>query len=219
MKLLKQNYYLRKILIAVAIVAIELLISAPAFAHHPLDGRLPTNFFEGIISGLGHPIIGLDHLAFIIASGLIARKITGGMIIPVAFVIATGIGTGIHLAAFSLPIPEIIIAASVVLFGILLTASRKRQKDRKYSLKITGLAALAGIFHGFAYGEGIFNAEPTPMAAYLIGFTIIQLAIALCTYVLAGQLTKSIALKHITQFAGIVIASCGIIFLSSAIIG
>ena len=47
-------------------------LAAPAFAHHPLDGKIPSNLFEGFMSGLGHPVIGLDHLAFVIAVGLIA---------------------------------------------------------------------------------------------------------------------------------------------------
>lgn len=217
MKSLKQNSYVRKLVIAAVIVAIELLISAPAFAHHPLDGRLPSNFFEGIMSGVGHPVIGFDHLAFVIASGLIALKITGGILIPLAFVIATGIGAGIHLASISLPIPEIIIAASVVIFGILLAIKGKRQKNLNYGLKITAIAGLAGIFHGFAYGEGIFGAEATPMIAYLIGFIMIQLAIALGTYLIANQAIKSIPAKYLTRFAGSAIASCGIVFLSSAI--
>ena len=217
MKSLKQNSYLRKLVIAAAIVAIELLITAPAFAHHPLDGRPPLNFFEGIMSGVGHPIIGFDHLAFVVASGLIALRITGGILIPLAFVIATGIGAGIHLASISLPIPEIVIAASVVVFGILLATKGKRTKNLNYGLKITALAGLAGIFHGYAYGEGIFGAEPTPMMAYLIGFITIQLAIAVGTYLIAHRVIKSIPVKYLTRFAGGAIAACGIVFLSAAI--
>ena len=219
MKSLKQHSYLRSLSIAAGIVAVQLLISAPAWAHHPLGGRLPANFGEGMMSGFGHPVIGFDHLAFVIASGLIALKITGGILIPLAFVIATGIGAGIHLASINLPIPEIIIAASVVIFGILVALKGKQQKNSNYGLKITTLAALAGIFHGHAYGEGIFGAEPTPMVAYLIGFILIQLAIALGTYLIAIQASKSISVKHLTQFAGTAIASGGIILLSSTITG
>lgn len=219
MKSLKQNSYLRTLAIAAGIIGIELLITAPAFAHHPLDGKMPANFFEGIMSGFGHPMIGLDHLAFIIASGLMAVGMTAGILIPIAFVIATGIGAGIHLAAIDLPIPEIVIAASVVLFGYLLAIKGKKQENNNYSLSITALAGLAGIFHGFAYGEGIFGAEPTPLVAYLIGFTIIQLAISFGTYILANRLIKHIPFKYLTRFAGSAIAAIGMVFLSSAITG
>ena len=218
MKLSKQNSYWRYLAVISLITIVEFLISAPAFAHHPLDGGLPANFFEGIMSGLGHPVIGFDHLAFVIASGLLALGITGGILVPIALVIATGIGAGIHLAAIDLPIPEVIIAASVVLFGVLLVVNNQH-KTSNYSLMVITLAGLAGIFHGYAYGEGIFGAEPTPTVAYLIGFTIIQLAISLGTYVLASQLIKTIPFKYIARFAGGAIASCGIVFLSSAVVG
>ncbi|MDJ0597058.1 MAG: HupE/UreJ family protein [Pleurocapsa sp. MO_226.B13] len=219
MKSLKQNSYLGKLSLIAAIIALELLISPPAFAHHPLDGRLPANFFEGIMSGFGHPVIGLDHLAFIVASGLIALGITSGILIPVAFVIAMGIGAGIHLAAIDLPLPEIIIAASVLVFGVLLVLKGKQRQNSNYTFIVSLLAALAGLFHGFAYGEGIFGAEPTPLIAYLIGFILIQLAIALGTYILASQAIKTIPAKYLTRFVGGAIAAIGIVFLSSAIVG
>lgn len=219
MKPLKQNSYLGMLTIATVIAAIELLISAPAWAHHPLDGRLPANFFEGMMSGFGHPIIGFDHLAFVIASGLIAVTIPKGILIPIAFVIATGIGAVIHLVSIDLPISEIVIAASVVLFGILLAINSKPEKNHNYGLMLEGLAALAGIFHGYAYGEGIFGAEPTPLVAYLIGFIIIQLVISLGTYLIARKAIKRIPAKYLTRFAGGAIASCGIVFLSSAVMG
>lgn len=217
MKLLKQNSYFRVLAAIAGIVILETLISAPALAHHPLDGRMPANFFEGIMSGLGHPTLGLDHLTFIIASGLIALGMAGGIIIPVAFVMATGMGAVIHLAAIDLPIPEIFIAASALLFGVLLILHGKKKRNRNYTLIISLLAALAGIFHGFAYGEGIFGAETTPLVAYLIGFIIVQLAISSGTYLLATKLSKAISIKYITRLAGYAIAASGTIFLASAI--
>ncbi|MDJ0900736.1 MAG: HupE/UreJ family protein [Xenococcus sp. MO_188.B8] len=196
-----------------------LLFATPALAHHPLGGKLPANCFEGMMSGFGHPIIGFDHLAFVIAISLLAAGIVRGIVIPIAFVIATGIGTGIHLQAIDLPIPEIIIAASVVLFGVLLVIRQNRKLALSYTLLISGLAALAGIFHGHAYGEGIFGAKPTPLVAYLIGFTVIQLAISLRIYFVASKIYKSMTFKYLTRFAGLAIATTGLVFLSSAITG
>ena len=204
-----------KLIIALGII---FLVATPALAHHPLDGRLPSNFFEGIMSGFGHPIIGFDHLAFVIASGFMAVGIARGILIPIAFVIATAIGAGIHLLAIDLPIPEVVIAASVVLFGVLLFIRQSKKFAINY-MSIAGLAALAGIFHGHAYGEGIFGAEPTPLVAYLIGFTVIQLAISLGIYLVTSKVIKSISLNFITRFAGLAIATTGLVFLSSAITG
>ena len=209
---------MRNLAIVTAIAFLEIFITTPAFAHHPLDGRLPANLFEGILSGFGHPILGFDHLAFVVASGLIAVGIKGGIIIPIAFVLATGIGAGIHLQAIDLPIPEIVIAASVVLFGVLLILGNK-QKNIDYSLIIAGLAAIAGIFHGHAYGEGIFGAETTPLVAYLIGFTVIQLAISLGVYLIASKMIQFVSVNYITRIAGSMIVAIGCVFLSSAITG
>ena len=50
----------------------------PAFAHHPMGGATPSTFTEGLLSGLGHPIIGLDHLAFVIGVGLMALMLPAG---------------------------------------------------------------------------------------------------------------------------------------------
>ena len=204
-----------KLIIALGII---FLVATPTLAHHPLNGGLPSNFFEGIMLGFGHPIIGFDHLAFVIASGLLAVGIARGLLIPIAFVIATGIGAGIHLLAIDLPIPEIVIAASVLLFGVLLFIRQNKNLTMNNRI-ISGLAALAGIFHGHAYGEGIFGAEPTPLVAYLIGFTVIQLAISLGIYLVTSKVIKSISLNFITRFAGLAIATTGLVFLSSAITG
>ena len=139
--------------------------------------------------------------------------------IPIAFVVATAIGTGIHLASINLPLPEIFIAASVVLFGVLLLLRGKKQQNSNYIFIVSFLAGLAGLFHGFAYGEGIFGAETTPLMAYLIGFTMIQLVISLGTYLLATKLSKTISIKYITRFTGFAISAIGMVFLSSAITG
>ena len=216
---LQLNHHWSKQVGIITFFGVLFFFATPALAHHPLGGRLPANFFEGMMSGFGHPIIGFDHLAFVIASGLLAVGIARGILIPIAFVIATGIGAGIHLQAIDLPIPEIIIAASVVLFGVLLVIRQNQKLVINNTLLLSGLAALAGIFHGHAYGEGIFGAEPTPLVAYLIGFTVIQLAISLGIYFVTSKVIKSMTVKYVTRFAGLAIASTGLVFLSSAISG
>ena len=39
--------------------------------------------------------------------------------------------------------------------------------------------AIAGLAHGYAFGESIFGAERTPLAAYLVGLVVVQSAIAI----------------------------------------
>lgn len=194
------------------------LAAAPALAHHPLGGRLPSSFLEGLMSGVGHPVIGLDHLAFVIAAGLIAATRPKGVLIPIMFVLASLAGTAIHLMSFDLPAPEFVIATSVLAFGVILAMGNKLNLGT-----VASLAALAGVFHGFAYGEGIFGAEPTPMVAYLIGFAAIQMVIALLfSFIGSNVVKRSTALPSLNlnlRFAGFALAGVGLAFLSSVVIG
>jgi|GEM_PF-135451 len=202
-----------------------LVIAHPAHAHHPFGGQLPSNFLMGFLSGLGHPVIGIDHLFFVVAIGLLAsrvgsrqgsRQVQYSLAIPVAFVLATMVGTGIHLMALDLPLPEIVISASVLAFGFMLA-----MKENPKWGAIAFVAAIAGIFHGYAYGEAVVGAEMTPLIAYLAGFSIIQFAIALFSYRIGRlnlkQLTEQASLK--LRFVGFTICGAGIAFLAGTILG
>ena len=195
-------------------IATPLFTALPALAHHPLGGKTPSNFIEGFLSGVGHPVIGLDNLIFVIASGLLAATVGCNLIIPVAFELASLLGTGIHLMSVDLPLPELVISVSVLLFGVLLAL-----KERPNSTVITVLAASAGLFHGFAYGEAIFGAEMGPLVAYLLGFASIQLAIATTAYWVGRRLfKKSLSAPSLAlRFAGFIICGVGGTFVSTLI--
>ncbi|MEM9157319.1 MAG: HupE/UreJ family protein [Cyanobacteria bacterium P01_F01_bin.33] len=145
----------------------------PARAHHPTGGDLPATFLQGLLSGLGHPVIGLDHLAFALALGVLAAFCHKGMGTIAAFLGTSLLGTVLHLHAIDLPGVEMAIAGSTLMFGLLVLFRRARTPV------IAVIAAVAGLFHGYAYGESIIGAEPTPLVAYLIGFTAIQAALSL----------------------------------------
>lgn len=201
---------------AAGIVVTMGALALPALAHHPLGGRLPANAFEGFMSGIGHPVLGPDHLAFVVAAGLLAAMMQFGIWIPVAFGLGGLVGAGIHLMSVDLPAPEFFISASVLTFGILLAL-----KQRPPVALTVGLAAFAGLFHGFAYGEGIFGAEATPLFAYLIGFTLVQLAIALGAYAVGHAFLKGSGEQPWLsfRFAGFAIAGIGTAFLSGVFLG
>ncbi len=155
----------------------SLTLAAPALAHHGMDNRLPTNLWEGFISGLAHPIIGLDHLAFLVIIGWLAATQRQAWILPLSFTLATLAGTGLHLSSLTLPVPELFVAGSVLLFGLLLAIGRQLSP-----VATVWLAAAAGLFHGYAYAEAIIGAETTLLVAYVLGFTVIQLTVSLMTY-------------------------------------
>ena len=189
----------------------------PAQAHHPLGGTTPSNFIEGLLSGFGHPIIGLDHFAFVIAIGLLALLTSDrGILLPIAFSLATAFGTVIHLSSIDLPVPELIISISVLTIGLALTINRQ---FNLWLLVILG--AIAGLFHGYAYGESIFGAETTPVVAYLLGFASIQILISAISFYL-GKLTINQFANPANlylRFAGFTIFGIGLTFLSNSILG
>ncbi|GAB4353995.1 MAG: HupE/UreJ family protein [Cyanophyceae cyanobacterium] len=192
-----------------------MLLALPALAHHPLGGRAIATGYEGFMSGLAHPIIGLDHLAFVVASGLVAVRRPWGAVVPVAFAIAALAGTGLHLQAVDLPLLEGTIALSVLAMGILLAWPQRFKAGPGATVALAIAALIAGIFHGYAYGEAVVGVEMAPIAFYLAGFTAVQLAIALGVRTLANRLAPENATP--LRYAGFAIAGIGAAYLASAL--
>lgn len=185
-----------------------LLAASPALAHHPMGGEAPQTIFHGLISGLAHPVIGLDHLAFIVLIGLAAAFASRSMTGPVAFIVATLAGTGVHLAGVTLPMAELVIMASVVILGALLVMGRQVSGP----VALAGFAA-AGIFHGWAYGEAVIGSTPMPVFAYLVGFGVIQFAIAAGVALFAGKMVQQGEGPVKARLAAAVCMGVGLTFL------
>ena len=191
-----------------ALIALS-LAPAEALAHHAMDGQLPVTALQGLVTGLAHPVIGLDHLAFVVAVGLTAALLGRIVALPLAFVGGTLAGCVVHLAGITLPAAEIVIAATVVGMGLLVATGRTLPPA-----VLLAFTAAAGLFHGWAYGEGIFGAEQSPLGAYLAGFTLIQAAIAVGTALAARTLLASPAAdRSFVRIAGAVVLGIGIAML------
>jgi len=196
-------------------LAAPLLAAAPALAHHPMGGATPETAWHGLLSGIGHPIIGVDHFAFIVLVGLAAAFAGARFITPLAFIAATVAGCLLKVAGIALPLAEFVIAGSVVLTGIMVLSGRN------FGATAYGVIfAIAGLFHGWAYGAAIIGAEPTPLAAYLTGFGVTQYAIALAVSWLTLSVWKASDSSAIQpRLAGAVAAGIGAAFLIEGIEG
>jgi urease accessory protein len=197
---------------AVTALAVLLASVGAASAHHVMDGGLPSTFGQGLLSGLGHPVIGPDHLAFLIAVGIAVGGGGLSLALPIVFVAASAIGVVPHVYGINLPGAEMIVAASVVLAGVLIA------RGRALPLAVWAtLFGLAGLAHGYAYGESIFGAEPTPLFAYLAGLVVIQSALTLGVAILtrrSGTEVSAIA----PRLAGAVIVGVGLTALLGQIL-
>lgn len=158
---------------AAIVLGLAILAADPALAHHMTGGRTPATFAEGILSGLGHPVIGIDHLAFLVAVGLAVGIARLSILAPAIFVVASAAGVALHVAGMNVPAPEIAVAVSVIFAGAVIARGLTLG-----TFAWAAVFAIGGLFHGYAYGESIYGAEATPLWAYLLGLVVIQTLLA-----------------------------------------
>jgi urease accessory protein len=207
------THTIRKRLVLAAIALLAAV--GPAAAHHPMGGKTPANFMEGFLSGIGHPVIGIDHLAFIIAIGLAAAFISGGWGIVAAFIAASTVGVLAHVVELGVPLVEPLVATSVILAGAAIAAGRAGARGGWLLL-----AAVAGLLHGYAFGETAVGAERTVIGAYLIGLALVQAAIAGAAMVVSRRVLGARGESSVPlRAAGAALASLGIILLAGGLIG
>lgn len=161
-------------MIGIVVSLMAFFAADPALAHHVMGGEMPTTFQQGLLSGLGHPVIGLDHLAAVIAVGCLAATQPRGTLLAAGYVIATMIGAAAHIGEATVPNAEVFVALSVVALGLVVYRSKPLRQDLVFAL-----FAAVGLINGYALGESIAGAESTPLLAYFAGLAAIQVAIAL----------------------------------------
>lgn len=147
------------------------LAATAAQAHHPMGGATPATFLDGFLSGLGHPILGLDHLAFLCAVAVLTAA-TRRAWLPLAFIPALLMGVLLHVAGVTVPVLEPAVSATVFLAGVTLLLALGR-----FPVALVAFLGVAGILHGLALGETVVGAEPTPVLAYLAGLAVVQMAV------------------------------------------
>jgi urease accessory protein len=144
--------------------SLPLLLIATVAMSHPHHEHLDD--YGSFMSGLLHPIFGLDHVLAMVAVGLWA-SLAGGralLAVPAAFVAVMALGFVLALWGVELPLVEPMILASVVVLGLVVALA--------LPLPVAVGAALVGffaLFHGHAHGQEMGAAT---MAAYGAGFVI-----------------------------------------------
>lgn len=193
-----------------ALSAAYAAIALRADAHHAMDYATPGSFFEGLVSGLAHPVVGIDHLLFVLAIGAACYYFGRNAGTIATFVGGTIAGTVVHLYKATLPYPDVWVALSLVALGILFF----RGHGFLRSNAALGIFAVSGIAHGYAYGEAIVGAEPAPLAAYLAGFTLAQLAIIFAGYSIARYAQRRKPGVRISTAIASALSLAGVAFLA-----
>ena len=192
-----------------ALTLAGLAAATPALAHHPMGGMIPATFTQGLLSGLGHPVIGLDHLAALVGVGLVASRFSRGLMLPAFWVVAMAAGVGFHLMSADLPYAEALVALSVVAIGLAATI----RTTLPYAL-IALLFAAGGAVHGYALGESIIGAEAAPLAAYLLGLVAVQTALTTGVAFAARSFASGAFHKPALRLAGVAVAVTGVAALA-----
>lgn len=150
-----------------------LLLTSEALAHHALGGSIPIGFGQGLLSGLAHPIIEVDHLAFVLAVGVLTAVSQGGLTLPVWFVGGTVAGCLLSVGTLQLSPAGWMVPLSALLIGGYLASGRS--EDTRWH-KWVFLAA--GTLHGLAYAQSIIGSENNSLQGYLLGFAVVQTLVA-----------------------------------------
>ena len=153
-----------------AMTAAFLGMAGPVSAHHPMGGVAPRDAVQGVLSGLGHPVIGADHLLFLVVAALLTSVLRGRqrLMLTAGFVGMSLLGILASAAGFEMARLELLTAGSVALGGLVLAGGAGRVSWLSVFL------GLAGFAHGCAYGEAVIGVEASPLLSYLAGCALVQ---------------------------------------------
>jgi urease accessory protein len=178
------------------LAAAALLLSPALALAHPGHGD------SGLLSGIAHPIFGLDHLLAMVAVGLWAAQQSGKACwaLPLTFVVTMLAGGVLGFAGFEMPLMETGIAGSVLALGLLVALAA-----RPPMAVAVGLIALFALSHGVAHGLEL-PALSSPWG-FAIGFVAATAALHGLGYTIVRSLPQVAA--PLVRVAGAVSALAG----------
>jgi urease accessory protein len=184
-------------------LALALLAAVPALASAHTGADAGSH--HGFAAGLMHPFTGLDHLAAMLAVGIwSALALRPVWAAPGAFVALLAVGAVAGFSLTGIPMVEPMIAASLLVCGLLVAWRR--------SLPMTlglGLVSLFAFFHGAAHGTELAgDGRWAALAGMVLGTAALHAAgIALGRFALARH-------RLLQQATGAAIGLLGIVMLA-----
>ena len=178
-----------------------LLFATPALAH------VQPGQAGGFLSGLRHPVSGLDHVVAMIAVGLWGAQLgpPALWLLPVTFPMVMALGGMLGLLGMPLPGVEVGIALSALVLGIMVLLEARP--------KLPVAAILVGffaVFHGHAHGTELAAHESALL--YSLGF-VMATGCLHATGIAIGLIQRWPAGRKILRFTGALVALAGTVFL------
>ena len=180
-----------------------LLLPAAAFAH--------PGTHSGFMQGIAHPLGGVDHILAMVAVGVLASRLQGmkRIALPAAFIFAMIAGGVLGATGIVLPWVEVLIAASLVAFGL----SIARARDSSLGA-ISLMVGCFGLFHGHAHGTQMIGSS---VLMYGAGLVLSTAALHVTGLVATLQLqTRGERARKVVRASGAAIAATGVALLALA---
>ncbi|AMM25412.1 HupE/UreJ family protein [Variovorax sp. PAMC 28711] len=191
-----------------SLVTLLSVLPLAASAHTGADAGL----HHGLVAGFMHPVTGADHLTAMVAVGLwsalTARRAWPDLLwAPLAFAGMLLVGALMGLAGVQLPAVEPMIAASLLLLG-LLVVTRTHMSAVAAAIVVGAFA----IFHGLAHGHELAGTPDAALTlAGMVGATVL---------LHAAGIAIGWALRHanvwVPRVAGAAVVLFGAVLLAQA---
>ena len=172
--------YKNSLVIVVTLFFFSLFLPDTAFAHHPFKMGVSADlsFWQALISGIGHPLLGPDHLIFMLGIAFAGIKKTKNWVIPLLTIGLTGTAL-VQL----LPLPDVLttwaeglVSLSLVIEGFIIL----NRVNPKWLFPMFAL-------HGYLLGNTIVGAEPTPLIGYFLGLLVSQATLLILVTVMSQK--------------------------------
>ena len=201
----KSYLHQRTLAATVAVCAIVLFWPIAAWAH------VGPGEAGGFVTGLLHPISGLDHVLAMVAVGLWGAQLRMPAIwvLPVAFPLVMALGGLLGLLGIPLPGVEVGIAVSAIVLGIMVLGAVK--PPLWVALVLVSVFA---IFHGHAHGTELPAGQSG--LEYSLGFVIATGLLHACGIAI-GLINHWRAGAVMLRALGAAVAVGGVWFLAGAV--
>ena len=187
-----------------ALCAFVLLWPLAAWAH------VESGQAGGFLSGLSHPVSGLDHVVAMIAVGLWGAQL--GMpalwLLPVTFPMLVAFGGMLGLIGAPLPGVEIGIAVSAIVLGALVLG-----RVRLPLAASVAVVAFFALFHGHAHGTELESGQNALL--YSLGF-VIATGLLHGVGIAIGLVQRWEIGRQVLRAAGALVMAAGVYFLWGA---
>lgn len=189
-------------LLALGLLALPMLSQA----HTGVEAHMHT----GLLAGFVHPFTGFDHLAVMLAVGLwssLAARRAGPELLwgPLGFAVMLVLGAVIGLMGVQIPAVEPMIAASLLVTGLLVVT-----RWRIPGIAAAMLVGVFAVFHGLAHGYELAGSADAAMTlAGMLAATVLLHATGLAL----GWALRS-ANVWVPRFAGAGVAVFGALLLA-----